>query len=224
MQQLYNLYTTIITLLDHVSKIYHDCNLFLHENGMERSCLCDIRQAHIFQCFCDKGDLLKSVEISQSLDPISIEKLLDFKPPINHDSQFKFLSSVLQVTVLQLKDVKEYFFRYLTGLSKIVHGLDDVPFEIEWQEFVQEVPSKITFISQFTSDLMSYLQVPMPAFSSTNLLSGQAFIMECSPRSRNVKVSFNAEAKMSSLTQRKIEYIIESLNYSHGPGLRLLKQ
>ena len=223
MEEFIKLYTTIVCLLDHLSKLYHDCHLFVQENGSQRSCKCEIRQAHILMALCDKDDLSKAVEISKSLDSVEIGKMLDSRPPIIHDTSFKFLSSGLQVTVLQLKDVSEHFFRYLPQLTKIVHGLDDLAFEIEWLEFTSEVPLQIQFLTHFTFDLMSYLQIPTPSFTSHNLLVGQAFVMECSPKSKNVLISFNSEAKMSHLMAKKLEYILESLKYSHGAGLRLLK-
>lgn len=224
MEQFLQLYMIISSLLDHVSKLYHDCHLFIQENGSHRSCKCAIRQAHNLMSFCDKDDLSKAVEISKTLDPNVIDQMLDCKPSNTYDSNSKFLASVLQVTVLQLKDATEHFIHYLPKLSKIVSHFDDIPFEVEWSEFVCEVPLKLQFITHFTFDLMTYLHIPTPDFKSTNLLAGAAFVMECSPRSKNILVSFNTEAKMRHLMDKKIEYILESLKYTHGPGMRLLKK
>ena len=224
MKEFLSLYTTVVALLDHVSKLYHDCTLFIQENGNNRSCKCGIRQAHIFMSFCDKDELTKAIEISKSLNSADIEKMLDSRPEISHDISMKFLASVLQVTVLQLKDVEEHFFRYLEKLTTIVQDLNDKPLELRWDEFINEVPLKLQFITCFTFELMSYLQIPTPSFTSQNLLVGQAVVMECSPRSKNVLISFNSKAKMAHLIAKKIDFIIESLNYSHGPGMRLLQK
>ena len=218
------LYTSIVSLLDHVSKLYHDTNLFLQENGIERSCLCEIRQAHNLLNFCNSIDLIKSTEISKSLDPISMETHLAGKPLVTHDDEFKFLASVLKLSFLQLEDVNCHFLKYVESFGKIISRLDDASLETQWNVFSEEVPGKITFLRYYTVEVMKYLQIPLPETRPKNVLTGHVFTMNCAKKNKIVKINFNSEAKMSHLTQKKLEYVVESLKYSHAPGLRLLKR